>query len=60
MKRSDGIRVAVLALAVLAASAVGLAEEKKFVCSRDVWVSAVPTGDEASPSATPACPRPRS
>ena len=37
---------AILLGVVLLAAAAGLAEEKKFICSRDVWVSACPTGDE--------------
>lgn len=49
MKRSGEVWVAVLACAVLAAPAAGLAEQSKFVCSRDVWVSAVPAGDEGEP-----------
>lgn len=40
----------VLVLAVVVgASACAPAEEAKFVCSRDVWVSSVPTGDEGEP-----------
>ena len=38
--------IAILLGVVLVAAAAGLAEEKKFICSRDVWVSACPTGDE--------------
>lgn len=48
MKSSCSVWLTILAAAVLACPAAGLAEERKFVCSRDVWVSDVPTERDTS------------